>query len=195
MKKLACLLAFIFLASGPVARADEFQKVKCGSDIPKALIGQHASNERVVVLEKKYHALGLKDLGADEISDRLSSVNWQICGAEFILLIGRSTVRDVLPLPAHSKRSPAFAGICQVKGRDLPDVIVAILDGTSTTEYLPVQVAWTIDQQQAKFVKASIEGLVCPRSGILLRRWRAMRPVDMRPVDLARLDSSSPPAV
>jgi hypothetical protein len=72
----------------------------------------------------------------------------------------------VLPFPAHSKRSPAFAGICQVKGRDLSDVIVAILDGAPTTEYLPVQVAWTIDQRQAKFVKASVEGLVCPRSGI-----------------------------
>jgi hypothetical protein len=166
VKKLACLLASISLASGPIARADEFQKVQCGSDIPKALIGQHTSNERVVVLEKKYRALALKDLGADEISDRLSSVNWQICGAEFILLIGRSIVRDVLPFPTHSKRSPAFAGICQVQGRDLSDVIVAILDGAPTTEYLPVQVAWKIDQRQAKFVKASIEGLVCPRSGI-----------------------------
>ena len=166
MKALACLLASIFLASGPFARADEFRKVQCGSDIPKALIGQHASNERVVVLEKKYRALGLKDLGADEISNRLSSVNWLICGAEFILLVDRSSVRDVLPFPAHSKGSPAFAGICQVKGRDISDVIVAILDGASTTEYLPVQIAWTIDQQQAKFVKASIEGLVCPRSEI-----------------------------
>jgi len=166
VKKLACLLAFIVLASGHAARADEFQKVRCGSDVSKALIGQHASNERVVVLEKKYRALALKDLGADEISDRLSSVNWQICGTEFILLVDRSTVRDVLPLPAHSKRSPAFAGICQVKGRDLSDVIVAVLDGAPATEYLPVQVAWKIDQQQAKFVKASIEGMVCPRSGI-----------------------------
>ena len=166
MKTLAWLLASISLAWGHVARADEFQKVRCGSDIPKALIGQHASNERVVVLEKKYRALGLKDLGADEISDRLSSVNWQICGAEFILLIGGGLVRDVLPFPAHSKRSAAFAGICQVKGRDRSDVIVAILDGAPTPEYLPVQVAWTIDQQQAKFVKVSVEDLLCPRSGI-----------------------------
>jgi hypothetical protein len=93
-------------------------------------------------------------------------VNWQICGAEFKLLIGRGVVRDVLPFPTHSKRSPAFTGICQVKGRDLPDIIVAILDGAPATEYLPVQVAWKIDQQQAKFVKASIEGIVCPRNGV-----------------------------
>jgi hypothetical protein len=143
------------------------KKARCDSDIPKALIGQRTSNERVVVLEEKYRALGLKDLGADEISDRLSSVNWQICGAEFILLVDRSgLVRDVLPLRAHSKRSPAFAGICQVKGRDLPHIIVAILDGALAAVYLPVQAAWKIDQQNAKFVKASIEGLVYPRSAI-----------------------------
>ena len=167
MKKLACMLAFISFACVQIASADEFQKVRCDSDIPKALIGQRSSNERVVVLEKKYRVLGLKDLGADEISDRLSSVNWQICGAEFILLIDRSSlVRDVLPLPAHSKSSPAFSGICQVEGRDLPDIIVAILDSAPTTGSLPARVAWKIDQQHAKFVKASVAGLVCPRNGI-----------------------------
>jgi len=168
VKTLDCCVAAISWALGHVAIADEFQKVRCGSDIPKALIGQRSSNERVVVLEKRYRALGLKDLGAVEISDSLSSVNWQICGAEFILLIGRGgLVRDVLLFPTHSKRSPAFGGVCRVNGRDLDDSIVAILDGAPTTDYLPVQVAWKIDQQQAKFVKASVEGLLCPRNGIL----------------------------
>ncbi len=167
MKKLAWILASISLAWGQVAIADEFQNVRCDSDIPKALIGQRTSNERVVVLEKKYRALGLKDLGADEISDRLSSINWQICGAEFILLIERGgLVRDALPFPAHSKRSPAFSGTCRVKGRDLPDIVVAILDGEPAADDLPAQAAWKIDQQQAKFVKMSIDNVVCPRSGI-----------------------------
>ncbi len=167
MKKLACVLTSMSLAWGHIAIADEFQKVQCGSDIPKALIGQHTTNGRVAVLEEKYRALGLKDLGADEISDRLSSINWQICGAEFILLVDRSgQVRDVLPFPAHSKQSPAFAGVCQVKGQDLPDIIVAILDGAPAASSLPAQVAWKIDQQHAKFIKMPIEGLVCPRSGI-----------------------------
>ena len=167
MKKLSFILTCIYLAWSQIAIADEFQKVQCDSDIPKALIGQRSSNERVAVLEKKYHALGLKDLGADQISDRLSSVNWLICGSEFILLIDRSgLVRDVLPFPAHSKRSPASAGICQVGGRDLPDIFLAILDGATAADYLPVQAAWKIDQRHAKFVKVTIEGLVCPRSAI-----------------------------
>jgi hypothetical protein len=167
VKKLAYMLTSISLLWGQIAIADEFQKARCGSSIPKAMIGQRTSNERVVVLEEKYRALGLKDLGADEISDRLSSINWRICGAEFIALVERNgLVRDVLPFPAHSKRSPAFAGICQVKGRDLPDIIIAILDGSPAADYFPVQLAWKVDQQHAKFVAASIEGLVCPRSGI-----------------------------
>ena len=167
MKKFGYLLACIAVAWGHTAIADEFAKVRCDSDIPKALIGQHSSNEPVAATEKKYRALNLKGLGGDEISDRLSSVNWQICGAEFILLVDRSdVVRDVLPFPEHSKRSPAFSGICKVKGRDLPDIMVAILDGASTSDLLPAQAAWKIDQPHAKFVKASTDGLVCPRSGI-----------------------------
>jgi len=165
--KRACMLAFVSLAWAQIAIADEFQKVRCGSDIPKAMIGQHSSNGPVVATERKYRALGLKDVGADEISDRLSSVNWQICGAEFIELIDRGgIVRDVLPFPAHSKTSPGFSGFCQLNGRELPDIFVAVLDGTSATDVLPAQVAWKIDQQKAKFVKVSTEGLVCPRSGI-----------------------------
>ena len=61
MKKLSWMLTCIFLPWVQIAIADEFQKVRCGSDIPKALIGQRSSNERVVVTERKYRALGLKD--------------------------------------------------------------------------------------------------------------------------------------
>jgi hypothetical protein len=75
VKKLCCLLALVCLASGPIARADEFAKVRCGADIAKALIGRRGAKDRVVVTEKKYGKLGLKHLGADEISDNLSSIN------------------------------------------------------------------------------------------------------------------------
>jgi hypothetical protein len=167
VRKFACVLASIFLASGQIASADEFQKVKCGSDIPKAMIGQRSPNERIVITEKKHRSLGLKHLGADEISDRLSSINWLICGAEFIALVDRNgLVGDVLPHPAHSKQSPAFSGICQIRGKDLPDIIFAILDGAKATDPLPAVMAWKIDQQHNKFIKISTEGLLCPRSGI-----------------------------
>jgi hypothetical protein len=167
VKKWLYLSAFAALAWAHTAVADEFQKVKCGDDIPKAVIGQRSANGPVVATEKKYHALDLKDLGGEEISDRLSTVNWMICGAEYILLIDRGgLVRDALAFPAHSKTAPSFSGICQMKGKDLPDIFVAVLDGANSADSLPVQTAWKIDQQHAKFVKVPGEGLSCPRSGI-----------------------------
>jgi len=167
VKKFALVLASIFFAWAQFAFADEFQKVRCGTDIPKALIGQRGPNQRIVVLEKKYAALGLKHLGADEISDRLSSVSWEICGSEFMLLVDRGgLVGDAVPFPSHSKASPAFSGICQSKGKDLPDIFVGVLDGASKADLLPVVTAWKIDKQRAKFIKVSGEGLLCPRSGI-----------------------------
>lgn len=167
MKTFACVLAAILSATAHAAIADEFQKVKCGEDIPKAMIGQRSSNERIVVTEKKYQALSLKHLGADEISDGLSSINWRICGAEYNTLVDRrGIIGDVIAVPPHSKQSPAFEGICQLKGKDLPDVIFAILDGKRSGESLPTLTAWKIDQQHAKFVRISGEGLLCPKSGI-----------------------------
>lgn len=167
MKKLACGLAAIWCACSQAAMADEFQKVQCGADIPKALIGQHSAKEKVVTTEAKYRALGLKHLGADEISNQLSSINYLICGAEFVLLVDRKNlVRDVIAFPPHSRKSPAFSGTCKANGRDLPDVFIGVLNGEVAGEMLPVLSAWKIDQKSAKFVKASGEGLRCSRSGI-----------------------------
>jgi hypothetical protein len=167
VKKLACMLAVTYSLCGQASFADEFEGVKCGTDIPKALIGKRSSNGPVAALEKKYSALGLKDLGGDEISDGLSSVNMLICGAEYIELIDRrGTVRDVLPLPPHSKNSPAFSGMCRLNGKDRPDIIIAVLDGAATADLLPAKTAWKIDRKQAKFVPVSGEGMLCPRSGV-----------------------------
>jgi hypothetical protein len=52
--------------------ADGFESVRCGSDVRKALLGRKMSNEKIVVLEERHKDLGLKDLGASEISDHSS---------------------------------------------------------------------------------------------------------------------------
>lgn len=169
MRHIICVLflvGLIGLIAGK-ARADEFRNVQCGAPIPKALIGQRTSDERVVAIENRYKALGLKDLGADEISDRLSSISWLICGGEYMLLVDRGVVRDVLPFPPHSKAAPAFSGRCQRAAKDLPDVIVAVLNFKPGAEPLTPAAAWTIDQAHARFVALPTEGLLCPRSGII----------------------------
>ena len=167
MKKLAWLLAAVWFACGPAAVADEFKNVKCGGDIPKALIGQRSANERVVVIEKRNQALGLKHLGADETSDQLSSINWLICGKEYEMLQDRKgLVRDVIEFPPHSKKSPAYGGYCELNGKKLPDIFTAVLNAEIAGDTLPAVFAWKIDLKAAKFVKVSTDGLRCPRSGI-----------------------------
>lgn len=166
MKKL-WLAAIALAVLGQVAVADEFRNVKCGADIPSAMIGQRSSNGTVMKIEAKYRALGLKHLGADETSDNLSSINWLICGSEYIVLEDRKDiVRDVLPFPSHSKKTPAFSGFCKLNGREAPDIFVAVLNAETSGDLLPALSAWKIDLKAAKFVKASTEGLRCPRSGI-----------------------------
>jgi hypothetical protein len=167
VKTFTCLLAAFFFATAPAALADEFQTVKCGGDIPKAMIGQRSGNERIVVTEKKYGAIGLKHLGADEISDNLSSIDWRICGTEYTELVTRNgRVGDVIPIPPHSKQTPIFSGVCTLNGKEVPGYVFGILDRTKDAENLPALHAWKIDEKNAKFVKMPTEGLLCSKNGI-----------------------------
>lgn len=167
MKKLAWLAAAIWLACGQAASADAFKNVKCDADIPKALIGQHSENERIAVTEGKYRSLRLKHLGADEKSKELSSINWLICGKEYIMLVDqKGLVRDVIEFPPHSKTSPAYSGTCKLNGQELPDIFEAVLNAKVAGDELPALSAWKVDLDAAKFVKASTAGLRCPRDGI-----------------------------
>ena|SRR5205823_10972522 len=108
----AVILTFIslFFFHAAFAGSDGFSAIRCDAhDIAKTLIGKKMSNERIVDLEKRHEDLGLKDLGAQEISERLSCISWLICGSEFMLLQDKLTVRDVLKVPAHSKKNRRYS--------------------------------------------------------------------------------------
>jgi hypothetical protein len=156
---------------------DPFAGIQCGADIPKALIGKHDSNERVAVLEERHKNLGLKDLGATEISDRLTLVSWQICGSEYELLVNTKTqlIRDVLPFPAHSAASPQFVGTCEVNGTPMREPVVAVLNNSARYDardrklaktMLKATAAWKIDETKEKFAMQPTENLSCPLDGI-----------------------------
>lgn len=167
----AVILTFtsLFFFHSAFAGSDGFSGIRCGGDdIAKALIGKKMSNETIVDLEKRHADLGLKDLGASEISDRLSCISWLICGSEYMLLEDKSSVRDVIRVPAHSKKSPLFIGMCEMNGKESKAIVVAILDNETESDAptLPAKTAWKIDEKNAKFVSLSTEGLRCPRSGI-----------------------------
>jgi hypothetical protein len=150
-----------------ICDADGFDSVHCGSDVRKALLGRTMSNERIVVIEERHKELGLKDLGGQEISDRLFLISWRICGEEYVLLEDKSVVRDVLKFPKHSKDSPEFIGSCQLNGHDVPGVAIGMLKNEDGVEILPAVIAWKIDEKQMKFVKLQTEGLRCSRDGII----------------------------
>jgi hypothetical protein len=157
---------FLFCTSS-ICNADGFDSIRCGSDVPKALLGRTMSNEKVVVLEERHKELGLKDLGGTEISDRLFLISWRICGDEYALLEDKNVVRDVLKFPEHSKASPQFIGSCQLNGHDVPGSAIGVLKNEEGVKMLPAVIAWKIDEKQMKFVKLQTEGLRCSRDGII----------------------------
>jgi hypothetical protein len=167
MKKIASLLVLFPFVCGNARASDGFEKVQCGSDIPAALIGQRLSDEPTAAVEARHGALGLKDLGGFEASERLFSASWLICGSEFQLILDKhSVIRDALQFPSHSKTSPGFTGSCQANGKKVPETIVAVLENKDAVDTLAAKAAWKIDEKNAKFVKMPTDGLRCPRDGI-----------------------------
>jgi hypothetical protein len=163
------LLLFLFCTAS-VRPQDGFSGIRCGADIPKALIGRVMRNERVAVTENKHKDLGLKDLGGGDVSENpeLFSASWMICADEYMLLVdGHSIVRDVLKVPEHSKRWPEFIGACQTNGTEMRGTVVAILDNEEGKPLLSAKAAWKVDQKSAQFIKFPTDGLRCPRSGII----------------------------
>src|SRR5947209_8583290 len=162
---VSCLLNLVFCTSSVFA-ADGFESVRCGSDVKKALVGRKTSNEPVVAIEARHKDIQLKDLGADEISDRLNLIFWLICGEEYAVLEEKDTIRDVVQMPKHSKDTPEFSGSCQLNGKDLPGYAIGVVKNEQGAEMLPALAAWKIDQKQNKFVQIPTDGLRCSRDGI-----------------------------
>jgi len=160
------LVAPLFCRSN-ICAADAFDLIRCGSDVRRALLDRTTSNEKIVVLEERHKDVGLKDLGATEISDRLTLISWRICGEEYVLLEDKDVVRDVLKFPKHSKDSPQFIGSCQLNGHDLPGTAIGVLKNETGVQILPAMSAWKIDDKQKKFVELKTEGLRCSRDGII----------------------------
>lgn len=164
IRVLGAALLFSGIASGA---SDGFGPVRCGSDVRKALIGSKMSDERVAVLEERHRDLGLRDLGGSEISDSLFLGSWRICGGEYALLEEKNVVRDVLPVPPHSKDSPEFEGSCTMSGQRVSGTILAVLKNEKGSDDLSATAAWKIDEKRKAFVRLPVEGLRCPRDGVI----------------------------
>jgi hypothetical protein len=125
MKVLYAIAVVSVLAGGSAEAKDGLDLVRCGGDVAATLRGTHISNGPAVETEARHKAIGLKDLGADELTDDLSGVSWQICGKDYLMLMGAHDIaRDVLEIPAHSRLAPEFAGgPCKKNGKDSPALL------------------------------------------------------------------------
>jgi hypothetical protein len=173
MKTKKCFAAFMLVVPlfyiSSVYGADGFESVRCGSDIVKALIGRKGSNEPAIKIEERHKDLGLKDLGAEIISEDqgLNLIFWQICGDEYATLEQGDVVKDALKFPKHSKDTPQFDGSCQVNGKDVSWYAVGVLKKEEGVAMLQALAAWKIDESRKKFVPLQTEGLRCSRDGII----------------------------
>jgi len=161
------LILPLFCVSSVYA-GDGFEDVRCGGDIPKALIGKKGDEEPVVKIEERHKDIGLKDLGAEIISDdeRLSMIFWKICGEEYVTLEYDDQCTDALKFPKHSKETPQFDGFCELNGKELKDVVLGVLKREEGAKNFQALSAWKIDEKQKKFVPLSVEGLRCGPDGI-----------------------------
>jgi len=168
-KGIVAIFAFVvpLFCGSSICDADGFDSVRCGSDIRKALLDRTMPNQKIVVIEERHKELGLKDLGATEISDRLFLISWLICGEEYVLLEDKGVVRDVLKFPKHSRDSPEFIGSCQLNGHDVLGTAIGVLKNEDGLATLPAVIAWKIDDKQKKFVELKTEGLRCAHDGII----------------------------
>lgn len=169
------LLVAITLFCGNASAADEFETVRCGSDIPKAMIGKHSPTTRKLVPEVEYKSLALRNLGTDMIDDNIYYTIWSICGAEYYELVGsHHVVADVLPIPVHSRTTPAMNYTrCFLNGHEMDENIFAILnnrsgenkkyDATDMTK-IPAIEAWRVDKKKMRFIKIDASGIYCLRS-------------------------------
>lgn len=171
------LILTVLLCSEALAQ-DQFQGIKCGIDISKALVGKKTSNQPVAAIQQLHKDLSLKNLGGSEISDHLFLESWSICGTEFELLAtsGSGLIRDALSFPAHSTTAPEFIGECQINGKKLSGTVVALLDNSAgykakdslqSNTMLKAKSAWKIDEAQQRFQTQSIGGLSCPIADIV----------------------------
>lgn len=166
MIRLIFVLCLSLLVSSRVDARDGFEHVRCDGNIPKALIGQHGSNEPVMAIEARHKDLKLQDRGSSDYGS-FSVIHWSICDREVIVLENNrsSLVQDALLVPPHRAADPLAEGTCKLKGKAVPENIIAILRDKGGAE-LPAEVAWRVDEKRVRFVATSTDDLLCSRDGI-----------------------------
>lgn len=143
------------------AQPRSFDGLSCTSNIEQELAGRTMPNETVAVLESRYKALGLKDVGGDEISDKLSLTTWRICGDQYLLLQQGDRVKSVLKIPEQYRSSGDVFPCVPVGGKD-GGYIIAVPGARGKSNRRSVA-AWRLDEKALKFNPVQPGVLECER--------------------------------
>jgi hypothetical protein len=159
---------FLLLSTPRASAADEFESVRCGADVVKAVVGRKMSRTTVSALESAHKDLGLKNLGGDGMpEDPYSLVEWQLCQSVVVFLVDhrsrRGVITDAVVLPDDLKDLPqALPGAdCQRQGKLAEQELFVLLDKGPRTARAPARKAWRIDLTSMKFVGVASDGLSC----------------------------------
>ncbi len=126
-------------ASRAAFAGDSFAGITCSTDIAKAMLGRHMTNEPIDATQARHKDLNLKNLGGD-------------------------IAKDVLKLPPKSEGLP-FQAVCKSPQGD-QDLIGIVQDQPGAAN-LAAKAGWKIDDKKKKFAAVPVDGLTCPRDGIL----------------------------
>jgi hypothetical protein len=169
MRRYILMALLVLLMAGMAQAQDQFDGIKCGTEIEKALIGKRVTNDAMAKVEARHKDLQLKSVGGDEWDDYYFLENWQVCGTEYDLIVKNSShiVIDALKVPAHSRQNPMIVGECK-RGAASVSVLIAIVANPggvdprkSKEAMLKATNAWTVDAKTHKFVTVPVENLSC----------------------------------
>jgi len=156
--KFAISFLFLSLLSNTLlCSGDEFDKVQCNSDIPKAMLGRYSPNSKVVEIERRHKDIGLKALGADDLgtdNEQFSTVYWMICGNRFITIDADNHIRGVMQLAPKINDASEYTGKCKSNNEEIPEFVFALIENKV------IRNAWKIDKKKG-FIKLDTKELEC----------------------------------
>lgn len=159
---------FAFSANG----GDGFEKVRCDRPIVPALIGARSDRSTTVgKLKTRRKAIGLLDLGAEELETGVGTINWRICGRNFTVLDVHDVWKDAIEFPAESAVEPAFSTqSCEVSGQKVDGDFLGVFARAplNKAQMLPVKMAWRVDLKTHRFVQLPADS-TCLSDGIYTR--------------------------
>jgi hypothetical protein len=122
LRRLLVILSIATSIPAPAWASSAFSDLRCGADIPKALIGKKLEPSKPTSkTEEENKSIDLKFLSGDGADGEAYSLGyWRICGKEYVLLSSAkapAVIQAVIEFPERSTdETDVMAGECSYNG-------------------------------------------------------------------------------